>query len=127
MLNTLDCKYNASDVAFIGTNGQPVGDPSWGSSVINSLDNHMINRMELANYPNPFSDQTALRFTLSESSDVSIVITDITGKQLRSEKLGRYSSGTNSVIINKNELKSGMYFLKMNTEQEQGTLVLMVK
>lgn len=127
MLNTLNCKFNATDAAFIGTNGQPIGDPSWGSSVINSLVNHDTNKMELTNYPNPFSDQTVLRFTLSESSNVSIVITDITGKQLRSENFGRYSPGSNSIIINKNDLKSGMYFLKMNTEQKHGTLVIMIK
>jgi hypothetical protein len=127
MLNTLNCKYNANDIAFMGTNGKPVGDSSWGSSVINSLKNNMIDKMDLANYPNPFSDKTVLRFSLSVSSNVNVEITDVTGKQIRNENLGRYNSGTNSVIINRNELKSGMYFLKINAEQEHGTLVLMVK
>ena len=127
MLNTLNCKYNANDAAFIGTNGQPIGDPSWGSSVVNSLQNQLINKIKLANYPNPFSDQTVLHFTLSTSSNVNIEITDLTGKQIRNENIGSYSSGNNSVIINKNNLKSGMYLLKMNAEQEHGTLVLMVK
>jgi len=127
MLNTLNCKYNANDAAFIGSNGKPVGDPSWGSSVINSLQNHMINKTDLDNYPNPFTDQTVLRFTLNVSSNVSIEITDVTGKQMRNENLGRYGSGTNSVVINRNDLKSGMYFLKINTELEHGSLILMVK
>jgi hypothetical protein len=127
MLNTLNCKYNANDAAFIGTNGKPVGDPNWGSSVINSIQSHMMNKTDLANYPNPFSDKTVLRFTLSASSNVSIEITDVTGKRIRNENLGRYDSGTSSVVIDRNDLKSGMYFLKVTTDQEHGSLVLMVK
>lgn len=127
MKNTLNCKYSVTDPAFLGTNGRPVGDPFWGSSVISSVEEYRINAMELSNYPNPFSDQTVLRFTLKESSTVTIEISDITGKLIRTENLGRFGSGSNSVIIDKKELNSGMYFLRMNSVQQNGALIMIVK
>lgn len=127
MLNTLNCKYSVTDADFLGTDGKPVGDPKWGSSVISSVENYRFNTMELANYPNPFSNQTTLRFTLTESSEVSIEISDITGKQLRTESHGRFDAGSNSILIDKKELKSGMYFLRLHSQQENGTLVMVVK
>lgn len=127
MLNTLNCKYNATDNAFLGTNNLPVGDPFWASSVINSIDENKMNEMSLSNYPNPFSDKTMLSFSLKESANVHIQIFDIAGKQIRNENIGRYSAGNSSVVIEKNDMSAGMYFLRMNADQQTGTVMMIVK
>jgi len=71
------------------------------------------------NYPNPFNSQTAIRFNLPHSSQVSIKIYDIQGKLIRSLLTGQIW-GTGSHIISWNgvddygkTVSSGEYFYKL--------------
>jgi hypothetical protein len=60
-------------------------------------------------YPNPFLDFLTLDLNLSRSSDVSFVITDITGKVVRNEFWAAQPSGINQRRIETNELAPGVY------------------
>lgn len=51
------------------------------------------------NYPNPFNPSTTIRFTLDRSSDVSLVIYDVAGREIRTlVNNARYASGEYKIL-----------------------------
>lgn len=64
------------------------------------------------NHPNPFSTQTVIRFYIpSSSSSAQLVISDASGKQLKSFELKQ--SGYGEIIIEGNELTAGSYLCSL--------------
>ena len=64
-------------------------------------------------HPNPASDFVQLDFSLANSANVSIQITDIAGKVVDREPLGMLASGTYSHRINITGFSKGMYFCNL--------------
>ncbi len=62
------------------------------------------------NYPNPFNHSTMIDYELSESSDVSFKITDMTGRIVSRVDLGAMASGRHIYSLETNSLKPGIYF-----------------
>ena len=58
------------------------------------------------NSPNPFSDETSVRFQLSKAGEVVLQIHDLTSRLLW-EQSRRYAAGEHSVKINRAELPTG--------------------
>lgn len=68
------------------------------------------------NEPNPFSNQTVIKFYLPKASDAIITITDVSGKVVRTIK-NRYEAGMNQEILNKGDLPSqSVFYYRMQTE-----------
>jgi hypothetical protein len=65
-----------------------------------------LNETTMTVSPNPFSSQTTLLFS-NEQTNTSIVITDILGKEIKSA-----SFSGKQCIIEKGEMKPGIYFVK---------------
>jgi hypothetical protein len=63
-------------------------------------------------YPNPFTSQTTISFN-KEIKNATIKITDVLGKEVRSINF----SGK-EIIIEKGELKAGIYFMQVISENE---------
>jgi hypothetical protein len=126
MLNTLDCKYTVSDSDFLGTDGVPVGDPYWTSSITTDVQDVKIAELGLRSYPNPFSSYATVEFNLEQVSEVNIKIFDIAGKVVRVSEHGDYSVGVNKVIIHKEDMLPGIYFLKLEagTQREVQKIVI---
>lgn len=78
------------------------------------------------NAPNPFSNQTVFDYQLPKAATVHFTIQDVTGKVIFSKKEeGR--SGLNQLVISKQDLgNAGMYFYKMEVENEisSGKMIL---
>jgi len=72
----------------------------------------------LQNYPNPFSTQTTIVFTLPHSATVTLKIYDVLGREVLTPLDGiQYIKGTFAVPINLNTtpgLFSGVYFYRIN-------------
>jgi hypothetical protein len=71
-------------------------------------------------YPNPVSDILNINFELNKSTTSKIEILDLSGKQvtvIADENL----KGMVSKQINTTEFKSGIYFVKIQTENETVT------
>jgi len=68
------------------------------------------------NYPNPFNSKSKIKFSLNRKSDVKIAIYDLDGKIIFNMVSGVYSAGVYEVSIDADNLSSGIYFCKMNTE-----------
>ncbi len=77
-------------------------------------------------YPNPFKDISTLTFSLSESTFVSIVMTDIQGKVVYTPVEQRfYSAGGHIETISlPRTLPAGIYWLQIKTSQEPQVVML---
>lgn len=69
------------------------------------------------NSPNPFSENTTIRYFLSEeTNDAHIIINDMTGLQLKSIPLKEF--GESSVEISAGELEAGMYLYSLIVDRK---------
>ena len=69
------------------------------------------------NFPNPFSTTSTIRFTLSESSSVSIHIRNISGEEMQFHSLGKLGMGEHSLNLDGSQLATGTYFYELRTER----------
>jgi len=68
------------------------------------------------NEPNPFSNQTVIKFFLPQASEATITVTDVSGKVVRTIK-NRYEAGMNKEILNKADLpQQSVFYYRMQTE-----------
>jgi hypothetical protein len=125
-MNTLNCKYSVTDQAFRGKDGVPVGDPSWGS-VVTGIAERRNSGFELVSFPNPFSDYTTLKFMTEQYAEVKIEIFDITGKAVRQIDAGTFTPGENTFVIQRSNMISGIYILKLNAGRNSSFSKLVVR
>ena len=77
-----------------------------------SIESEKFENKQVIVYPNPFTDYTNLEFQkvkLSGNNLIILKIYDVTGRMLRELSF----QNTDRVIINRNELESGTYFLEI--------------
>jgi hypothetical protein len=72
------------------------------------------------NYPNPFNPSTTIEFDVGISANVSLVVYDLTGKEISSLASGYYMPGRYSVVwnaidLNGESVSSGMYIYQLRT------------
>lgn len=67
----------------------------------------------LQNYPNPFNPQTKITYTLPKNELVSIVITDILGKEVLELQNEYKDAGSHQVVFDGTGFASGVYFYRM--------------
>jgi hypothetical protein len=70
------------------------------------------------NYPNPFNPTTTISYTLKGSGNVSLIIYDITGKTIDKLVDSRQSAGTYQVEWQPANQASGVYFYRLNYENQ---------
>ncbi|RLD39990.1 MAG: hypothetical protein DRI89_12955 [Bacteroidetes bacterium] len=68
---------------------------------------------EATNFPNPFTSNTTLKYTLENKGLVKIALYDMNGKQVENVFEGQQAAGTHEFSINGSNYSSGMYFLKI--------------
>ncbi|MBC8344450.1 MAG: T9SS type A sorting domain-containing protein [Bacteroidetes bacterium] len=86
-----------------------------GKSVLNGI------------YPNPFSVETTLSLDLPNTSDLTLDIYDLVGKNVYSESFTELVAGTHYLTIQSAELKSGAYILRINVNGENISAKLIVE
>ena len=69
-----------------------------------------------SNYPNPFNDQTEIKFTLTESQDVSLVVYDLLGREVQRLVDGYAEAGIHTYVFDASDLSSGIYFYRLQVE-----------
>jgi len=73
---------------------------------------------ELAqNYPNPFNPTTTIRFALPEAGPVKITVYSVLGRKLVDVVDQHYPAGFHQIRFNAQNLASGLYFYKIETEK----------
>jgi hypothetical protein len=66
-------------------------------------------------YPNPAAEYITMNYALGESSKVSYIIYDLTGKQIQTESATRFP-GAQQQSIDVNTLQAGTYLLSLNVD-----------
>lgn len=114
--------------ASYNTNGEPgsytvevsldcgCNNVSSSSFTIVSVNDHIYNAMGLSLYPNPASLQSTLSFTLKESENLRITITDLGGREIKSVFEGYLNAGLHqfSLLTDLNQhIESGLYSVEL--------------
>lgn len=68
----------------------------------------------LSVYPNPADEELNVRFALNNAEVATVQVQDLSGKVLQSYSI-QANAGSNLMILNTQELASGMYFLRIGT------------
>ncbi len=71
--------------------------------------NEIAAQFDLNVYPNPFSSNTEVAFELKNDANVSINVTDITGRTVSTVNSQMYTSGAHTVSVNGTNLTAGVY------------------
>jgi hypothetical protein len=69
----------------------------------------------VGNFPNPFNPETTISFSLPEATNVSLIVYDITGREVVRLADGYYSAGYHSVMFDGSCFSSGIYFYSLTT------------
>ena len=64
-------------------------------------------------YPNPFNPTTRLDFSLPHETEISLIIYDISGREVISLINGHIHAGDHSIVWDASQSSSGVYFVKM--------------
>lgn len=67
------------------------------------------------NYPNPFNPSTKMKFTLKNSSTITLKVYDVLGKEIATLAEGSYPAGSYDVNFDAKNLSAGMYFYTLTT------------
>lgn len=91
-----------------------------GINVINS------NAETLNNYPNPFTNNTTIAYSLSHSSPVDLYIMDVLGNKVAILENGIKSNGTYQLDFDGSALASGIYLLQLRLDNNTITKKLVI-
>lgn len=79
-------------------------------------------------YPNPYNLSFNINFNILNKSEVNIILYDISGKKVKEIQKSFFFHGNYQFNVNTPELSSGIYFLKMNIDQDFYTRkILLIK
>ncbi|MBC8314841.1 MAG: T9SS type A sorting domain-containing protein [Bacteroidetes bacterium] len=79
------------------------------------------NLLSLTNYPNPFVDQTTIRYTIPSSSQVILEIIDICGQVIHTLISENQQAGLYSIDIAGDKLTAGYYFCRLRAGAQSTT------
>ena len=68
------------------------------------------------NYPNPFNPTTKIDFELPHDGKVSILLFDISGREVGKLVNEILTAGYHTIQFNGSNLSSGMYFYRINAD-----------
>jgi len=93
-----------------------------GCEQSDNREEQLIPQISLRSYPNPFSTQATIEYSLSEDSDITLIISDVAGRQVAiSINHETKTAGTHKVIFDGSQLPSGMYYYSIKTGDYFGT------
>jgi hypothetical protein len=117
--NTLDFfKYGFSTYSL------PLAGSTQGGVMTASLDaQHSALRIA----PNPFTNTTTINYTLPRAGNVSLKLYDVTGTLVTTLASGHRNAGTSSFIVHRSSLSSGIYMLKLESDNTTATAKLIIE
>lgn len=69
------------------------------------------------NFPNPFSETTQIEYSVSQSENVSIVLYDILGNEIKTLVNKVHQTGNYSISLHRNELSDGVYYYRLISDK----------
>jgi hypothetical protein len=78
------------------------------------------------NFPNPFNPVTAIRYSISNTSNVSLKVFDVLGREVQTLVNTMQAPGLYTVSLNAQGLGSGVYFYRLSAGTFTETKKLML-
>ena len=80
------------------------------------------------NYPNPFNPSTQIKFSVPQTSNVKLIVTDILGKEVATLVNDNLNAGNYNVNFDAAALSSGVYFYTLITDNfKQSRKMILMK
>ena len=89
--------------------------PGASNMYVDAVIENESNVVSSINYPNPFSNETTIEFTLNETDNVQVIVYNINGAVLATIADGQFASGKHSIKWSTNGLPAGYYFYSIKT------------
>ncbi len=90
------------------------------SSDVLNIDNETVNNLNYKNYPNPFSEETTISFSLKNKEHVVIDVFDLLGRKintlLNKEVIGKQNIIWNGTNYKGHKLNTGIYLISIKAE-----------
>lgn len=96
------------------------------SGMVTGIENHESFVTGMVVYPNPSSENVNFKFNIKTAQQVSIEITDINGKLIRSTNFGKIQ-GETTQSMNISGIAKGTYFVKIKGEKSIETRKLVIE
>ena len=109
-------------IVFTGFGGLATGKAYFNTEMLQTVSvvNYKNKIINFSVYPNPATDNVTLLMDYYESSNMNISTVDLSGKMVYNE-VQQLISGINQKTININQLKSGIYILRLQNDQLNST------
>ncbi len=119
----IDCRnlYEYGGMVHCVTQQQPVADGSIGLN-----ENAKVEIQLAENYPNPFSETTAINFSLSRSANITLDIYNSMGQIVFTQLYPRLASGNHLVTIHAGDFENGVYYCVITSDGQSTGKVRMV-
>ncbi len=78
-------------------------------------------------YPNPANNQTNILFNINKTTEISISLTDMMGKEILQIPAQTFLNGNHNVLINCQNFSAGMYFCTLISNGNTETIPLIIK
>ena len=86
-------------------------------SGINDENGSIPNKLVLnQNYPDPFNPSTTISYSIPKQSQVTLMVYDILGNEIKTLINEEKTAGTYKINLNASNLSSGIYFYKFETD-----------
>ncbi|NQU06856.1 MAG: T9SS type A sorting domain-containing protein [Calditrichaeota bacterium] len=74
--------------------------------------------IDLEVYPNPFNSALTIRYSISMSENISLLLFDVNGREIAVIDQGVKSAGQHSVVYSNSNLTSGLYLIKLTSARQ---------
>jgi len=99
--------YSTNNFARTSNGGGPI-------TSINKISNILPSNIDLKqNFPNPFNNSTNIKYKTEKTSNIKLIIFDITGKKITTLINKKQSKGNYEIRFDGNNLSSGIYFYSL--------------
>ncbi len=121
------CLDSLKNIWIAVSGGLVIFNPNGIIGVNNQIINTPLSFKLYQNYPNPFNPTTNIKYQIVKSSHVKLGIFDILGRKVSVLVNQRQNAGNYTVSFNGENLPSGIYFFRLETENytETRKMVLM--
>ncbi len=121
-------EYNTQGGIIIKTENHPhsvwrdrKGDYNTGQTV--GIANLAIFEGKFTVFPNPVADNTMIELGLDQNANVTINVTDMTGRNVLATQKSNFTNGNHQISLNMNALPTGMYNCTLEVKTNEGVKI----
>lgn len=116
MVDMIDCRETDRLVA-VATHGNGIYSVYYNPSA--GTEEESMKELSLRIYPNPFTEMVNVEYVLLQPARVSIFISDLSGKTVAYQQVGKQNAGTHQVIATTGDLPAGIYLLQLQINEKR--------